>query len=452
MLLPTGRQVEKFMDISRDKPTGSDGGPYIWLRYTTQFTTGGRTHTVEMGVPVPVGASAEMREQLIREAEIGMEQLSRRVEGRVSQMLQRNARPEASPMRPAQVPLPDAGNRSTTGTPVTGTTRSTAPASSPGSPAQPPAQQGPQALPLHERQAPPPVRQSVAANMPATFGIQGDANSNMNLGQFIRTIKNVWGLSPKEAMDLLNVKTLNGMNYREVLRELQPLVEKDGKSASTPAKNAPAPGQPKTTGPGVPASSAPPAGAARNAQANATSGKASGGEIKHTPAAPQPPIPIKPAPQAPPARSAPATLPGPANIPVIPIRDEMVRDSSRVYKFDEEEEGEDEVELAKEKDEDEENRAIARIKLDELKEVRGGSSLASPGRLTVLQNVLNSQISEPQLQRLIQSVWGATTVKKLKVDQVEALISWAKEDYFVDEVEAVLALLDEEESYARSDW
>jgi len=43
-------------------------------------------------------------------------------------------------------------------------------------------------------------------------------------------------------------------------------------------------------------------------------------------------------------------------------------------------------------------------------------------------------------------------VKKLKVDQVEALISWAKEDYFVDEVEAVLALIDEEGQYARSDW
>jgi hypothetical protein len=94
--------------------------------------------------------------------------------------------------------------------------------------------------------------------------------------------------------------------------------------------------------------------------------------------------------------------------------------------------------------------AIARIKLDELKEVRG-ASVASPGRLMVLQNVLNSQINDEQLQRIIQSAWGATSVKKLKVDQVEALISWAKEDFFLDEVEAVLDLIDEEESYARSD-
>src|SRR6266436_2544817 len=81
------------MDTSRDKPTGTDGNPYIWLRYTTQFSAGGRTHTIEMGIPVPVGASAELREQLIREAESGMEQLTRHVENRVMQMLQRNARP-----------------------------------------------------------------------------------------------------------------------------------------------------------------------------------------------------------------------------------------------------------------------------------------------------------------------------------------------------------------------
>jgi hypothetical protein len=126
----------------------------------------------------------------------------------------------------------------------------------------------------------------------------------------------------------------------------------------------------------------------------------------------------------------------------------MIRDAPRrIYKFDEEDE-----ELEEEKKEErEEQRVIANLKLDELKEVRG-TSFASPGRLTVLQNVLNSQISEEQLQRLIQDAWGVTSVKKLKVDQVEALISWAKEDYFMEEVEAVLALIDGEDSHARSDW
>ena len=59
-------------------------------------------------------------------------------------------------------------------------------------------------------------------------------------------------------------------------------------------------------------------------------------------------------------------------------------------------------------------------------------------------NVVDTQISLEQLQELVAGVWNVTSVKKLKVDQVEALISWAKEDDFVSEVEAVLAILEEE--------
>jgi hypothetical protein len=127
----------------------------------------------------------------------------------------------------------------------------------------------------------------------------------------------------------------------------------------------------------------------------------------------------------------------------------MVRDVQNVYRFDEEDDKE--PEFDEEKEDSEQQQIMARIKLDELKEVRGASA-ASPARLTVLQNVTNSQISETQLHQLIRAAWGATSLKKLKVDQVEALISWAKEDLFVDEVEAVLALIAEEDSYARSDW
>ena len=49
--------------------TPDASGTHIWLRYTTQFTSGKRTHTVEVGIPVPIGASKEMRERLNRAAE-----------------------------------------------------------------------------------------------------------------------------------------------------------------------------------------------------------------------------------------------------------------------------------------------------------------------------------------------------------------------------------------------
>jgi len=427
------------MDISRDKPTGTDGTPYIWLRYTTQFTTGGRTHTIEMGIPIPVGASAEVREQLIREAEMGMEQLSRRVESRVSQMLQRSSRPpetvrtqESSTTRQAQAPQ----QGSAAGMPAAAGTQSASPA--------PPQQ--PAAAPVRQSQ-------SVAANMPVTPGIQGD---NMKLSQFLQVIRETWELSPKEAMDILHVKNLNSVNYREALRELQVrLGEKAGNTnASMQAKNRPVSSQPKPASSTPPVSLARPGGeAARGTQATTGGEKAGLREVKGpTQSAAATPAPAKPAAPTPPVRPAPGALAGPAHIPVIPIRDEMVREAPKVFKFDEEDEEMEEMEEIEEEEgrKSEEQTAIARIKLDELKEVRGAAA-ASPGRLMVLQNVLNSQINDEQLQRIIQSAWGATSVKKLKVDQVEALISWAKEDFFLDEVEAVLDLIDEEESYARSD-
>ena len=221
------------MDTSRDKPTGTDGKPYIWLRYTTQFNVGGRTHTIEMGVPVPIGASAEIREQLIREAEIGMDQLTRRVENRVAQISQRNTRPPEplrtqapATTRPNQVPLQEEGYRSSTGTPTPVGPRSTTQ-----SPA--PAREAPQPLSLHEKQSTTvPVRQSGPVSMPVTPGVQGEANSNMKLSQFMQAIRDAWGLTPKQAMDLLNVKTLNGMNYRDALRKLQPLVEGNSRDTS----------------------------------------------------------------------------------------------------------------------------------------------------------------------------------------------------------------------------
>lgn len=410
------------MDMSRDNPTGTDGNPYIWLRYTTQFSVAGRTHTIEMGVPVPIGASAELREQLIREAEIGMEQLSRRVEYRAAQIAQRNTRsPEPqraqapAATRPNQTPLQEENSRSSATRPATVGSGSNMPPPTP-------ARQAPQPLSLHEKQSTPaPTRQSSTVSMPVTPNLQGEANSNMKLSQFMQAIRESWGLTPKQAMDLLNVKTLNGMNYRDALRKLQSLVE--GNSRETPPTS-------------VVNKATPPI------QSKLDEERVRSKESLPTQAS------QSQSPQSkPPASSRPDVLHGPANIPVIPINDEMIREAPRkLYKFDEEDE-----ELQEEKEEeDEERRVIARIKLDELKEVRG-TSPASQARLTVLQNVLNQQISDQQLDYLIEEVWGVTGVKKLKVDQVEALISWAKEDFFVEEVEAVLALIDGEGSHARSD-
>src|SRR5712691_4194090 len=72
-----------------DDTTKKANGEYIWLRYTTQYPLGNRTQTIEIDVPVPIGASAETREQLLREAVAGMDQLAEHVESRIVQRAQR---------------------------------------------------------------------------------------------------------------------------------------------------------------------------------------------------------------------------------------------------------------------------------------------------------------------------------------------------------------------------
>ena len=485
----------------KDKPTGTDGNPYIWLRYTTQFTTGGRTHSIEMGIPVPVGASAEMREQLIREAESGMEQLTRHVENRVTQMLQRNARPyepatkgaSTPSQRPPQPPPLQVGRPQNVGAQFAAPTQAESQATS---------RETSQASEVPQSSVPL-TRQTVGANMPSTPGIPGDASGNMKLGQFMQFIRETWGLTPKQAMDLLNLKSLNGLNYREVLRQLQPLVESQANDGPASNQKPPVTGRSRTvekpSGSGAPSPSSPahPSEGARElkraplmvptAVPNQKAGVSNQSADSTAPASPASASTRSAAPS--PARSTASPTPSPgatkpasasrpstddrgnslqatvgpspdpqsqqsasSKAPIVPIR--MVRDEPRRYKFDEEEDDDDEgdeLRIEDDNDDDKEQRlAMARIKLDELKEVRGASA-ANPARLAVLHNVLNSQIDDEQLQHLMQAAWGVTSVKKLKVDQVEALISWAKEAYFVEEVEAVLDLLDEEEPYARSD-
>jgi hypothetical protein len=73
-----------------------------------------------------------------------------------------------------------------------------------------------------------------------------------------------------------------------------------------------------------------------------------------------------------------------------------------------------------------------------------GATVTSEARLRALRNAADVEVSDEQLQELILGVWNIPALKKLKKDQVEALISWAKEDDFLDEVGAVLIVLEEE--------
>ncbi len=381
----------------------SETGPYIWLRYATQYTKDGRTHTIEMSIPVPLGATAETREQLFCEAEVGMRQLVNHVEQRVPQ-LAHNAQTAPVPV-PGTRPAPPQRSANT----------HTRPASTPAPLTAPqPSTAGGDAGELEQATAGsaaatlPPTRPNVGASMPLTLGpTSGDTSSTLSLPEFIQYIKENLDLTPKQAMELLKVKSLStGINLREALEHLMSLAPRDG-TATVPTD----PSAEETPPAPIPIS---------NAVVVHANDSAFQAEAVHEP----------------------GTDAG------------RMREARPAYGFNEEispdeddalEEVEDFARLA-----DNVSPQLleqARTMINALRESQG-AAIASPKRLQVLNTVAISQISEEQLQAVAQGIWGISALKKLKVDQVEALISWAKQDYFVEEVDAVLVVL-EEEHYAR---
>ncbi len=144
-----------------------------------------------------------------------------------------------------------------------------------------------------------------------------------------------------------------------------------------------------------------------------------------------------------------------------PLNKGSVRDERATY-FDEEEDFDAvlaEIENDNELDDNElaasgqpreltpQERVYAKNLLSRFRESQG-AAIANPARLRVLSNVTDGQVNEEQIQDLIEGIWGMSSLKKLKVDQVESLISWAKEDDFMSDVDVVLLLL-EEEAFAR---
>ncbi len=430
------------MDGTTGKPDGA--GTHIWLRYATQFTVGERTHTIEMGIPVPIGASAETRERLFREAEAGIDQLASHVESRVAQVQKHNM-----PMSSAQNISPSSSPKSPVSTPTSASVSK--PSSSPASPPAPtreaalsvPQAGSPQRSPSPEvserKDVPvPPTRQSIGASMPSTPGIPGDTSESLKLPQFIQVIKDSLGLTPKQAMDLLHVKALSGLNLREAFEQLQQIVDQEapGTSPSSQQSTEVSPNPTKA-----------------EAKTPVDNGASRPGPASITPirsdAVTYPPDKVPaPAPISSPAVSS--FAPSSKISGIKEITHAVVREIPPASAFDEEIDLDEDEEIEFLPDLTDQERAFAEDVLSRLKEARG-SSAASDTRLKVLNTVINKQISDEQLLQLIQGVWGVTALKKLKNDQVEALISWAKAaDDFITEADIVLAVL-QEEQYARSD-
>lgn len=395
------------MDGMIQKPGEDRNGGYITYRHAVQLTAGGQTHTLEVAIPIPLGADEEMRAQLLREAEAGMSQLAEQVRRRFSQSARQEQAAQSS------VPTPTAATK-----PVSRPAAAPAPQTST-QPLQTTARSTERPAPVRKETVVPPARPSVGASMPATPPSSNNTGEMMTIPDFVKYIRERFNLLPNQAMALLGVKSLSGLNLREEALRLETLVAQQ----STNGKE-------------------------NNAKLGQNEAQATRPAARSVPAS------------APAAPSDSASLPAkksedpPAEEASITVREERP-----VYIFDEEIGSDDEEELNDEledledieEEENELNPAVQSMAEDILKKLRDlrGATTVSPSRIQVLNNVVVSQIDDQRLHALIEGVWGVTAPKRLKVDQVEELISWAKtEDDFVNQVDAVLALI-EEERFAR---
>ncbi len=442
-------------------------GQYIWLRYATQYSKDGRTHTIEMGIPVPLGASAETREKLLREAETGMSDLVQHVEERVFQALERvqgshtagnqgmavspTARPspviKAEPTAPPSVTPATA--RTTPALPDQPAPIQTRPANRPASDSAPQTTQFPSVQRTPSRTVPPaaqtvdvpPTRHSVGASMPSSLG-PSSTSGNLTIPDFLSHIKENMHLSPKQAMDLLRVKSLSGINLREALENLKRIVTQNAQGETS------IPQPPQRQG----------------QQASTVREGRSITPISHNapsaplPAQPSQPIPIQSQEAAKdelPTRPVGEALEDPEEKSISNVAEMRIPQPMEPARgFDEEVDGSEELEDLDDSDNlsvaseiSPERLSRARDRISSLRETQG-ATVASSARLKVLRNAADDEVSTEQLQEMVAGVWHIQALNKLKMDQVEALISWAKEDDFLDEVEAVLIVL-EEERYAR---
>jgi hypothetical protein len=463
-------------------------GTHIWLHYATTVTVNGRPRTIEMGIPVPLGADDEVREQLLREANAGMNQLIGSVENRVAQLLQRVAptqgaiptptpaakpsvTPPPRPTTPSNPPMPTASSMpDVSAPPVTQqpaspyNTSQTSPSSQGREvrearetretreirePREPEKEQEREVAPSTSSANGPtgqptqPLRQGVGVSLPSS----GEIAKNFSLPQFIQYINEHLGLTPKQAMEILKVKSLSGINLRDALEQLlhaQSGADRGETTSDEGSERVVDKGRTGTTDPSMKAISG--VNGQRAERAERIERVGSGERSDERPSKPdahgtstsKQPIPFRPA-------TTKAEEPR-ANA-------KMLREPPAY--FDEEDDERDEDiedeldELLDDGDEDEphsltpQERVQASSLVSRLRESQGVAAV-SPMRLKVLSNVIGDQLTEMQLADIVEGVWGIPSTKRLKVDQAEALISWAKEDDFQNEAEIVLMFLEED--------
>jgi hypothetical protein len=407
---------------------------YFWLRQTEELTLGDRRRTVEVAVPVRFGATPEQIARLLDEAVAGMDRLAERMERRITALRDEAPMPFASGPRP--------------------TTQPTRPAASiaerPSAPARPAASPG--------------AGRPAAASVPSAASAPG----GMSRAEFLEQARGL-DLSPRQVMDRLGVRTLEGLNYAEALEQIKRQLLRESTQAPRDAAS-----------PAAPAAGAAPAAHAESADApiepaaprnpakyfdeeddydmtfelpdddeadedeldlDALDTPAASAVSTEPPAHPATPReadeldlddvpdfaeprtaarrqlaskPQTPAPAASPAAASNDTDGTTPSRPVAPMSQQALA-----------------------------QRARSRDLLTRLREYHVGSPAGSD-QMGPFTHVVVEQLGEEKVATLTQQVWSIAP-DQLTAQQMRALVQWGKTDPFAVEVEAVLDLLASEQ-------
>jgi len=365
-----------------------EASEHIWLKQSIQFSVAGQLRTIEIALPVRPGASAEEIERLLRQADTNLDQMTQYLNKKVGELL-------------------DQGK-----TQVTASTLSS---------------------PRSSSSANPGVRSSVADQgtespglaAPRQGSLSASAESPLDRKQFIAEIA-VLGLNPRQAMERLGIRSLDGVNLRQALEQLRlqllheralsssmPAMESaegDGSAANLPRGGAapPSGSLPRRPSPepnhAVPLLQAPPVGhaALRPLVEDA---------VEEEPALTD---------RAPLERRERMSLVERAPTP-IPLRGE-----SNLISLQE--------------------RVRAQALLERLRRLRGRLNPPSSDNLKAFRNVVENQLGTEKTAALLEAIWNVSQPEQLSPDQVAECIRWGKDDHFEDEVDRLLQLTAGEES------
>jgi hypothetical protein len=207
---------------------------HIWLRQSVRFSEGGRERTIEIALPLPLGATPPEVERLLAEADAGMARLSQHLERQVATALRDGTTAPAAAFAsttPAATPAA-AGN---------------VPAPAPSAPARAAAPLAPLGEGLGVRTPPPASRIAESSAMPPAAPARAAAplavpaegpevKTALTRPEFLAETRAL-GLTPPQVMERLGVRTLDGLNLREALDMLRRQV--GGSALPAPEPQAP---------------------------------------------------------------------------------------------------------------------------------------------------------------------------------------------------------------------